>query len=893
MFSASRTKASLYQRLGVKLSMPNTLTIKNAVRILESMKTFSVSGMTCAACSSHVEKAVSRVRGVKRVSVNLLTDSMTVDFDERTNDAAICEAVSKAGYGAKPFRKNTVRENTHESGDFDFSKREAKEMLRRFLFSLVFLLPLMYISAAHLMWKAPFPFPFLKNPASLATIELLLSLFVLFAHKTFFVSGFKSLFHLAPNMDSLVALGSGASFTYSLALLFVLFSKLALGDTESAYAVLHSLYFESSAMIVTFITIGKALESYRKGKTTDAISSLMKLSPDKAQVIRDGKEISVPTDEVREGDVFVVRPGEKIPVDGVVLSGTASVDESALTGESLAVDKNAESEVKTASVNLTGFLTCKATRVGSDTTLSKIIEIVKNASSEKAPVARLADTVSLFFVPAIIAVALVTGAAWLFAGKDFSFALSRAVSVLVISCPCALGLATPVAIMIGSGTAAKHGVLFKTARALEALGKTDILIFDKTGTITEGHPHVVAVKALGDESEFLKIAASLEVQSEHPLSKAISDFAKEKNIAPYAVRNFEAVSGLGIRGIINGELFFAGNEAFLSRHAISTALLSEASEKFSKSGKTVLFFADEKKLLGLIAVADVPKKEAKAAVRDLKNFGLELVMLTGDNKKTAKSIAEEVGISLVASETLPYEKANVVASLGQFGNTAMVGDGINDAAALSRSTVGIAIGNGSDIALESAEVVLMKNDMRDVPFAINLSKAVLKNIKENLFWAFFYNVLGIPIAAGVFFPRFGLLLNPMIAALAMSFSSFFVLTNALRLNFFQNKKPKKAKRLRAEIPSHFFETVCNANKTENKNHKEHSMKKTILIEGMMCDNCKAHVEKALQAVKGVSNVSASLENKNAIVELSETVNDDALFSAVKEAGYKAVKIENP
>lgn len=850
------------------------------------MQKFSVSGMTCAACSAHVEKAVSRVHGVKSVSVNLLTNSMNVDFYGSANVNAICDAVSKAGYNAKLLQdKNDARTNALFESELEGAKNETKQLLQSLCVSLVLLLPLMYISMAHLMWNAPLPFSVLQNPASLATLELLFSLFILFIHKRFFVSGLKSLIHFAPNMDSLVALGSGASFVYSLVLLFLLFSKMNSSEPEVAHSILHSLYFESSAMIVTLITVGKTLESYSKGKTTDAISSLIKLSPDEAHVIRDGIEKTIATNEVREGEVFVVRPGEKIPVDGIVLEGESSIDESALTGESLPVDKKNGSDVKTATININGFLKCKATRVGKDTTLSKIIEIVKNASSEKAPIARLADRVSLFFVPAVIAIALVTGSAWFFLKGDFSFALSRAVSVLVISCPCALGLATPVAIMVGSGVSAKRGVLFKTASALEVLGKTDIVVLDKTGTITEGKPHVVFFKSTIDETSFLNYALSLEMQSEHPLSKAIVNFANEKKITPKTVNDFKAFVGLGISGRMKGETLFAGNKKFMTQQGIALEDFANESENFSRNGKTVLFFAREKKLIGFIVVADVPKKESRKAIDELKKLGVQVVMLTGDNKNTARSIADEVGISFVASETLPSDKANVVSALEQFGKTAMIGDGINDAAALSKSSIGIAIGNGSDIALESAEVVLMKNDLRDIPFAIKLSRSVLQNIKENLFWAFFYNVLAIPIAAGIFFTHFGLLLNPMIASFAMGFSSFFVVTNALRLNFFKNKTTTKSLRKPVEISANFFEQDFSVNK--NNIREERKMKKTISIEGMMCNNCKAHVEKALQNVKGISNVEVSLENKNAIVEVSKDVSDDAIVSAVNGAGYKA------
>ena len=856
------------------------------------MTKFSVSGMTCAACSAHVEKAVAAVPGVESVSVSLLTNSMNVDFASPASAEAICAAVDKAGYNASLDTKD-VRAADAASKRASFEDTETPRLIKRLIASLVLLVPLMYVSMGHMMWKWPVPLAVHNNPASIALYEMLLALSVMLINRRFFTSGFKSFVHGAPNMDTLVALGSGASFAYSTTVLFLMTFSMASGDMKSAHAYLHDLYFESSAMILTLITVGKTLESYSKGKTTNAIKSLMDLAPEKAHVVRGGKEVTIPASEVKVGDVFIVRPGERIPVDGTVSEGASAVNESALTGESLPVDKTEGSCVSAATLNQNGFLTCRATRVGSDTSLSKIIDMVENAAATKAPAAKLADKVSGIFVPAVIVLAVGTGIVWLAAGAEAGFALARAVSVLVISCPCALGLATPVAIMVGSGLGAKHGILFKTAAALEACGKTDVVVLDKTGTLTEGKPRVTDIYADESEEKLLKVAASLEAKSEHPLSRAVMEAVAERRIAYKTADDFTALPGFGVRGTVRGKSAFGGNAALMEERHVLSASLKERGEAFAEEGKTPLYFAEDGKALGIIAVADVAKSDSAEAVRALHDEGIAVVMLTGDNRRTARAVAKTVGIRSVVSDVLPDGKDEVISRLQTYGRVAMVGDGINDAPALTRADIGIAIGAGTDVALDAADVVLMKSTLSDVKAAVNLSRGVLTNIKENLFWAFCYNVIGIPVAAGVLYPAFGIALNPMLGAAAMSLSSFCVVTNALRLNLFDIYKKRKSKKRPVELPYEAFTADGKAANTftaadgavNNDITEEPKMTKTITIDGMMCDHCRQHVEKALSAIDGVTKVAVSLKDKNAVVTLSKDVDEKTLSGAVSEAGY--------
>ena len=849
--------------------------------------------MTCAACSAHVEKAVAAVPGVESVSVSLLTNSMNVDFASPASAESICAAVDKAGYGAS-LDTGDVRSADSASKRAALEDKETPHLLKRLIASLVLLVPLMYVSMGHMMWKWPVPSAVHDNPASIALYEMLLALSVMLINRRFFTSGFKSFVHGAPNMDTLVALGSGASFVYSTTVLFLMTFAMASGDMKSAHTYLHDLHFESSAMILTLITVGKTLESYSKGKTTNAIKSLMDLAPEEAHIVRDGKEVTIPASEVKVGDVFIVRPGERIPVDGTVSEGASAVNESALTGESLPVDKAQGSEVSAATLNQNGFLTCRATRVGSDTSLSKIIDMVENAAATKAPAAKLADKVSGIFVPVVIISAVATGIVWLAAGAEAGFALARAVSVLVISCPCALGLATPVAIMVGSGLGAKHGILFKTAAALEACGKTDIVVLDKTGTLTEGKPRVSDIYADESEEKLLKIAASLESKSEHPLSRAVMEAAAEKHIAYETADDFSALPGFGVCGTVAGKSAFGGNAALMEEHHLLSASLKEKGEAFAEEGKTPLYFAEDGKALGIIAVADLAKSDSAEAVRTLHDEGIAVVMLTGDNRRTARAVAKTVGIRSVVSDVLPDGKDEVVSRLQTYGRVAMVGDGINDAPALTRSDIGIAIGAGTDVALDAADVVLMKSTLSDVSAAINLSRGVLTNIKENLFWAFCYNVIGIPVAAGALFPAFGIALNPMLGAAAMSLSSFCVVTNALRLNLFDIYKKRNAKKRIIELPDEIFTAGGKTANTfspsaddavSNDITEEPKMTKTITIDGMMCDHCREHVEKALSAVDGVTKAEVSLKDKNAVVTLSKDVDEKTLSDAVREAGY--------
>lgn len=848
------------------------------------MEKFDVTGMTCAACSAHVERAVRGVEGVKEVAVSLLTNSMTVDFSSPATAEKICAAVSAAGYGAAPQNIGGKKENkksTLESG-------EPKKILYRLIASAVLLLPLMYVSMGHLMWGWPLPEIFASDPLAIGLYQLLLTTAVAVINQRFFISGTKSLLHGAPNMDTLVSLGSAAAYIYSTAVLFEMCHAAVNGDIQTAMHHLHGLYYESAAMILTLITVGKYLEAVSKGRTTDAIKSLMDLAPKTACVIRDGKEKVIPAEEVVKGDVFVVRPGESIPVDGRVISGESAVDESALTGESIPVDKAQGSTVSAATLNQNGFLTCEATRVGENTTLSQIIETVENAAATKAPIAKIADKVSGVFVPAVMAIALVAGAAWLISGRPFSFALARAISVLVISCPCALGLATPVAIMVGSGVGAKHGVLFKTASALEQTGKTQIVVLDKTGTLTKGKPQVTDIlPASGyDADSLLRLAASLESKSEHPLAAAITRRAGESNVETDEAQGFTALPGHGVRAEINGKTAIGGNAALIKSKGMLDADMKALGERLADEGKTPLYFAFDGRIAGIIAVADVVKEDSGQAISELKDMGIRTVMLTGDNRRTALSVAKQTGIDEVVSDVLPGDKAEVVEKLRKYGKVAMVGDGINDAPALTQADIGIAIGAGADVALDAADVVLMKSSVGDVAAAIRLSRQTLRNIHENLFWAFFYNCIGIPIAAGALIPAFNIALNPMLGAAAMSLSSFCVVTNALRLNFFKPDRPFKGKSKQpAELPK-LMPTEENI-----KNTEETAMKKTVYINGMMCSHCTAHVQKALSALDGVESVEVSLEDKKAVLTLNKNVDDAVITAAVREAGYEPIKCE--
>lgn len=848
------------------------------------MEKFDVTGMTCAACSAHVERAVRGVEGVKEVTVSLLTNSMTVDFSSPATAEKICAAVSAAGYGAAPQNIGGKKENkksTLESG-------EPKKILYRLIASAVLLLPLMYVSMGHLMWGWPLPEIFASDPLAIGLYQLLLTTAVAVINQRFFISGTKSLLHGAPNMDTLVSLGSAAAYIYSTAVLFEMCHAAVNGDIQTAMHHLHGLYYESAAMILTLITVGKYLEAVSKGRTTDAIKSLMDLAPKTACVIRDGKEKVIPAEEVVKGDVFVVRPGESIPVDGRVISGESAVDESALTGESIPVDKAQGSAVSAATLNQNGFLTCEATRVGEDTTLSQIIETVENAAATKAPIAKIADKVSGVFVPAVMAIALVASAAWLISGRPFSFALARAISVLVISCPCALGLATPVAIMVGSGVGAKHGVLFKTASALEQTGKTQIVVLDKTGTLTKGKPQVTDIlPASGyDGDSLLRLAASLESKSEHPLAAAITRRAGESNVKTDEAQGFTALPGHGVRAEINGKTAIGGNAALIKSKGMLDADMKALGERLADEGKTPLYFAFDGRIAGIIAVADVVKEDSGQAISELRNMGIRTVMLTGDNRRTALSVTKQTGIDEVVSDVLPGDKAEVVEKLRKYGKVAMVGDGINDAPALTQADIGIAIGAGADVALDAADVVLMKSSVGDVAAAIRLSRQTLRNIHENLFWAFFYNCIGIPIAAGALIPAFNIALNPMLGAAAMSLSSFCVVTNALRLNFFKPDRPFKGKSKQpAELPK-LMPTEENI-----KNTEETAMKKTVYINGMMCSHCTAHVQKALGALDGVESVEVSLEDKKAVLTLNKNVDDAVITAAVREAGYEPIKCE--
>ena len=848
---------------------------------------FNVTGMTCAACSAHVEKAVAAVEGVSEVTVSLLTNSMSVQYEAPASAQAICQAVQMAGYGASPEQKAQTNAQAAREALED---HETPKLARRLIASLVLLIPLMYVSMGALMWGWPIPAGFRENPMAIGLYQLLLTTAVMVINQRFFISGVTSLIHGGPNMDTLVAMGSAAAYLYSVAMLFAMS-----GDAAHAEHYLHELYFESAAMILTLITVGKLLEARSKGKTTNAIKSLMDLAPKTARVLRGGKEETIPAEEVQIGDTFLVRPGESIPVDGRVVEGESAVNEAALTGESLPVDKQPGSLVSAATLNQNGFLTCTATRVGGDTTLSQIIEMVENAAATKAPIAKVADKVSGIFVPAVIGIALVTFVVWMLVGETFGFALARAISVLVISCPCALGLATPVAIMVGSGLGAKNGVLFKTASALEAAGKIDFVILDKTGTVTEGKPQVTDLRPNEEitKEELLAVAAALEEKSEHPLARAIREHAQKEGLTYEPVEAFSAMPGHGVQGSIHGERAIGGNAVLMQEQGLLTESMKRAGEALAEEGKTPLYFALGTKLLGIIAVADVVKPDSAQAIRELEGMGIQTIMLTGDNRRTAEAIGRQVGLQKVISDVLPGDKEAVVRSLSTLGKTAMVGDGINDAPALTRADVGIAIGAGADVALDAADVVLMKSSLLDVPAAIRLSRQVLRNIHENLFWAFFYNCIGIPLAAGVLIPVLGWQLNPMFGAAAMSLSSFCVVTNALRLNLFQVHSAKRdVPRKKIPLPDTLPGLMDrNAPCPIPEKKEENKMTKTVYVEGMMCAHCQAHVKKALEGVTGVTGAEVSLEDKKAVVTLAQDVSDEALMNAVKEAGYEATRCE--
>ncbi len=849
---------------------------------------FQITGMTCAACSAHVEKAAAGVAGVDKVSVSLLMNTMTVEYDTPATPQAICAAVEAAGYGADAAGQQAAGTDNREGALED---KETPRIRRRLIASVCLLLPLMYVSMGALMWGWYLPESFAGNPWAIALYQLLLTGFVMVINQRFFISGFQSLLHRAPNMDTLVALGSGAAFVYSTAVMFRMGTAMGEGNVEMAVHCLHDMYFESAAMILTLITVGKMLEAYSKGKTTNAIKSLMDLAPKTAHVIRDGVETTIPAQEVQEGDIFLVKPGESIPVDGEVLEGESAVDESALTGESLPVDKHVGDRVSAATINRNGALTCRALRVGKDTTLQQIIDMVENAVATKAPIAQIADKVSGVFVPVVIVLALITGVIWIAAGAGAGKALSYAISVLVISCPCSLGLATPVAIMVGNGMGARQGILFKNATALELAGRMDFVVLDKTGTVTEGKPRVADLyPAAGvSEEELLRVAAALESRSEHPLAKAVCERTGEERLSVEPAGSFRALPGWGVEGTVDGALAAGGSGALFAERRLLTEPLRLAGERMAEEGKTPLYFAADGRMLGMIAVADVVKQDSAQAIGELRNMGIQVVMLTGDNRRTARAIGRQVGLDAVVADVLPGDKESVIRQLSASGRVAMVGDGINDAPALTRADVGIAIGAGADVALEAAEVVLMKSRLTDVPAAIRLSRQVLKNIHENLFWAFFYNCIGIPLAAGILVPFLGISLNPMFAAAAMSLSSFCVVTNALRLNLFTiNSDRHDRKKEMVPMPEFItgFKEIEDHHKEENK--MAETMVKTLNIEGMMCAHCQAHVKKALEGVAGVTQVEVSLEDKTATVSLTPGTEEQALVDAVTEAGYKVV-----
>ena len=858
------------------------------------MEQYNVTGMSCAACSARVEKAVKKVPGVTSCSVSLLTNSMGVEGT--ASPAAILSAVQEAGYGASP--KNVSASKTSDaSADLDaLADHETPKLKRRLIASLGFLLVLMYFSMGHMMWGWPLPHWFDGNHVAMGLVQLLLAGIVMVINQKFFINGFKGLIHGAPNMDTLVALGSMASFVWSTYALFAMTRAQVDGNDALVMHYMMEFYFESAAMILTLITVGKMLEARSKGKTTDALKSLMKLAPKTATLVRDGAEVTVAIADVQKGDVFVVRPGENIPVDGVVLEGTSAVNESALTGESIPVDKAVGDKVSAATTNQSGFLRCEATRVGEDTTLAQIIKMVSDAAATKAPIAKIADTVSGFFVPAVISIAVLTTIVWLLLGHELGYALARGISVLVISCPCALGLATPVAIMVGNGLGAKNGILFKTAASLEAAGRTQIVALDKTGTITEGAPRVTdLLPAEGvTETELLTLAAALESRSEHPLAKAVLADAEAKAITPPEVTDFAALPGNGLAAKLDGMDIYAGNAAFIQTKLTLPAALAQQAEKLASEGKTPLFFGGAGRLLGVIAVADTIKEDSPEAIRQLQNMGIRVVMLTGDNQRTADAIGRQAGVDEVIAGVLPDGKEAVIRQLQASGKVAMVGDGINDAPALTRADTGIAIGAGTDVAIDAADVVLMNSKLSDVPAAIRLSRATLRNIHENLFWAFIYNIIGIPLAAGLFIP-FGLTLNPMFGAAAMSLSSFCVVSNALRLNLFDLHSTRHDHKTASPAAAPVQSAAENNKKSDAEapevKTEDHTMKKTLKVEGMMCGHCEARVKKALEALPEVDEAVVSHEAGTAIVTLNAEVADDVLKNAVEAQDYKVTGIQ--
>ncbi len=845
------------------------------------MEQYNVTGMTCAACQARVEKVVSKVPGVTSVSVSLLTNSMGVEGTALSTD--IVAAVEKAGYHASV--KGAEKESSQ--GAEALADTETPKLLKRLIISLIFLMPLMYLSMGHMMWNWPLPGFLNNNHVGMGLAQLLFTVIIMVINQRFFISGFTSLIHRAPNMDTLVAMGATAAFSYSTYALFAMTAAQTAGNNKLVMSYMHEFYFESAAMILTLITLGKTLEAYSKGKTTDALKSLMNLAPKMATVVRNGQEQIISAEQVKKGDIFLVKPGESIPVDGIVLEGNSAIDEAALTGESIPVDKAEGDNVSAATINQSGFLKCEATRVGEDTTLSQIIKMVSDAAATKAPIAKIADKVSGIFVPAVITIAVITIIGWLLAGQTVGFALARGISVLVISCPCALGLATPVAIMVGNGVGAKNGILFKTAVSLEEAGKVDIVALDKTGTITTGQPKVTDIfPADGiSEKELLEVAFALEKKSEHPLAKAIVEYGNEKKFTVPVVEDFQAVPGNGLTGTLNNKTLIGGNLLFIEKSLSISEKIKHSAEQLASAGKTPLFFAKENRLLGMIAVADVIKEDSPQAIKELKAMGIHVVMLTGDNERTAKAIGEQAGVDNVIAGVLPDGKESVIRALGEKGKVAMVGDGINDAPALTRADIGIAIGAGTDVAMDAADVVLMKSKLADVPAAIRLSRGVLRNIHENLFWAFFYNTIGIPLAAGLLIPVLGWKLNPMFGAAAMSLSSFCVVTNALRLNLLNIRSTKKDKKKQKAIDV----SIININNNEKKEVNE--MTKTMNIEGMMCGHCEAAVKKALEALPEVASAEVSHEKGTAVVTLEKEIADDVLKKTIEDKDYEVVEIK--
>lgn len=851
------------------------------------MEQYIVTGMSCAACSARVEKAVSEVEGVTSCSVSLLTNSMGVEGT--ASSSAIIQAVEEAGYGASPKGgQEQSKEGGFDSLQDSLKDRETPVLRRRLLSSVIFLLLLMYLSMGHMMWGWPLPSFFEGNHVAMGLAQLLLTVIIMVLNQKFFISGFKSLWHRAPNMDTLVALGSSAAFVYSTYALFAMTDAQVKGDADAVMGYMHEFYFESAAMILTLITVGKMLEAYSKGKTTDALKGLMNLAPKTAVLVRNGAEVEVPVEQVKKGDIYVVRPGGNIPVDGVVLEGNSAVDESALTGESIPVDKAQGDSVSAATINQSGVLRCEAARVGEDTTLSKIIQMVSDAAATKAPIAKIADQVSGVFVPAVVTIAVITILVWLLLGKDIGFALARGISVLVISCPCALGLATPVAIMVANGVGARNGILFKTAVSMEETGKTAIVALDKTGTITQGEPKVTDLLPAEDvtEGQLLADAFHLEQMSEHPLARAVLDYGTQKGVSSKKVSAFQALPGNGLSAVCEGVHLTGGSVAYISSRTALSDKVKQQAQELADQGKTPLCFLRDDRYIGMIAVADVIKEDSPRAIRELRNMGIHVVMLTGDNRRTAEAIGAQAGVDEVVADVLPDGKENVIRELQKFGKVAMVGDGINDAPALTRADMGIAIGAGTDVAIDAADVVLMKSRLSDVPAAIRLSRAALRNIHENLFWAFIYNVIGIPLAAGVWIPLFGWKLNPMFGAAAMSLSSFCVVTNALRLNLFKLHNAGRDHKRKDAIAVDIISDNSN-----NKKEEDNKMTKTIHIEGMMCGHCEAHVKKALEAIDGVAEAQASHEKGTAVVTLTADVADDVLTKAVEEQDYKVISVE--